>query len=148
MKKHSSLADCMNRLVFVVLILTMTFSGCVIDNEDAPLDLTPPQLVKPAIGQLMDNGCVINRVTINWDFEWAQKKGAARYHFRLRAQNALLNAVDNENITSNRYRHVINGYIGSSSTQNWTWQVRAYIRGNWTEWSTGTFNVKEVDTGC
>ena len=148
MKTNSSLYVYCSKLVVALFYITLVFSGCVIDNEDAPIDLTPPQLVKPVIGQLMDNGCVVNRVTVNWDFEWAQKQGAARYHFRLRAQNALVNAVDNENIMSTSYRHVINGYIGSNFTQNWTWQVRAYIRGNWTEWSTGTFNVKEVDTGC
>lgn len=145
-----NILTCINRngKLFTLIIMVLVFSGCVIDNEDTPLDLSPPQLIKPVTGQLMDNGCVNNRIPVNWDFEWTSKVGAVRYHFRLKAQNAIVAAVDNDNITINTYRHTINGYIAPQFTQNWTWQVRAYIRGNWTEWSTGTFNVRDLDTGC
>jgi hypothetical protein len=132
----------------VLTVMVLLFTGCVIDNEDPPVDLTPPQLLRPLAGQLLDNGCVNNRTTIQWNFSWTPKERATRYHLRLKAQNALVAAVDNENLTGTSYQHVINGYIGSSNLKNWTWQVRAYIRGNWTEWSTGTFDVKEPDLGC
>lgn len=114
----------------------------------APLG-SPPTLLSPPPGAVLDNGCFSQTDTITWDFAWSETEGASRYHLYVIHPAAQFPVIDQSSITATEYRRASIAYILNTYRLGWTWRVRAFVDGDWTAWSeVRSFDVEPVDTDC
>ncbi len=115
-----------------------------------PLTPTPTPtaltLISPEDNEILDNGRTDFLDYRVWDFDWSDVEGATRYH--LFVVNPLgLPHIDYDNITSSSYHLESQGYQTSDCLEGWTWGVRAFVNGQWNEWSdTRHFDVEPPNT--
>ena len=108
-----------------------------------------PELVSPAVGAVLDNGCSFDRSNeIQWDFDWDDVPGATAYHLIVQGAGAIYAAIDEPNIPESKYRWHRPGYIIDANSRGWRWKVRA-VDGSDTAWSTERiFHVEPNNTDC
>ena len=84
------------------------------------------------------------KVETKWTFSWSGCPAASRYHLYVIGPGAQNPIVNLDNIVGES--HVSRStHFGITSLEGWTWKVRAYVDGEWGEWSrTGVFNVSKV----
>ena len=134
-----------------------------------------PQLLSPAEGEMMDNGCTGHIEDKVWDFDWTDvgsplqvvvtssthgaatcadcftyllPNGAIDYHLFVIGPTALSPVID-RTVAESFYRYAGTGYVIDRYTHGWRWKVRARIDGEWMPWSAErTFDVEPLDTDC
>jgi hypothetical protein len=112
---------------------------------DCPVTPTPPALVSPLQGAVLDNGCLDPQPagSIEWDFDWTDVPGATAYHLYVMGATALIPVIDRASLLTSFY-HYSNpgGVIPEANRYGWAWRVRALVAGTWTAWSQEwTFDV-------
>jgi hypothetical protein len=109
-----------------------------------------PTLILPEDGEEnMDNGCRDRSDLQEWNFDWSDVPGAARYHIYVIGQNASYPVIDTIVTSSNYYNGCSGCYIIESNRFNWSWRVRAGDADSWSEWSdTSNFDVEPLDFDC
>ena len=106
-----------------------------------------PTLVSPEQGAVLDNGRSDQLNHIIWDFDWSDCEGATQYHLFVINVEAINPVIDNNAITPSSYHYASLGYIIDAFRENWSWNIRAMVEGQWGEWSpTKTFDVEPVNT--
>ena len=119
----------------------------VINFELEPIK-EPPNLISPAEGAVLDNGCDDKSNKLVWDFDWSDVRGATQYHLYVKSATAVNPVIDTE-MTTSSYHHENFSYITNSNRLNWKWKVRAYADNYWTEWSDErSFDVEPLNTDC
>ena len=105
-----------------------------------------PTLILPQANAALDNGRIDRLDNIVWDFDWSNVQYAAKYHLYVYHTGAVYPVIDNPDITDSSYHDVsIGSYI--SDIDGWKWKVKAYINGQWGEWSEiRTFSVEPANT--
>ncbi|MCI0409232.1 MAG: hypothetical protein L0191_11850, partial [Acidobacteria bacterium] len=84
------------------------------------------------------------RVGTKWSFSWSGCPAASRYHLYVKGPGAKNPIVNLDNIVGESHVDTSTHY-GIQSLEGWTWKVRAFVEGEWGDWSrTGTFNVSKV----
>lgn len=115
-----------------------------------PLTPTPTPtaltLISPEDNEILDNGRTDFMDYMVWDFDWSDVEGATRYH--LFVINPLgFPYINYDYITSSSYHLESRGYQTSDGLEGWTWGVRAFVNGQWNEWSdTRHFDVEPPNT--
>ena len=106
-----------------------------------------PQLLSPRAREVMDNGCTDRSDSIVWDFDWADIPGATEYNLYIKHKGSKYSFVDVDT-TRSSYHYVGRGsYIVNRNRFDWGWKVRAYVDGQWYDYSnTRYFNVEPVNT--
>jgi hypothetical protein len=112
----------------------------VIPDNGQTASITPPQLVYPAAGVQMPNGFYDNNYKFIWDFVWLPVTGATNYHLYVIGPNANIPLIDDYTAES-KYKKENFGYIVDNNILGWKWWVRAYVNGEWSDYSTGNFDV-------
>jgi hypothetical protein len=108
-----------------------------------------PDLITPANGEVMDNGCRDRSDGIKWDFDWSDVPGASAYYIKV-WKNPALPVVNQTNVTTSDYTHDRpKSYIINSNLTGWRWRVRAKVGGVWGRWSKlGFFRAERLNTDC
>ena len=130
------------------LILIALVTGVV--TFGAAAQQSPPTLVSPADGAVMDNGCGDRSDSMDWDFEWTAVSGAKKYHLFVKSSRAPIAAIDDGSIKTIRHEVRKRGaYAGPAAYSGWTWRVRALVGNEWTGWSEERgFSLEPVNTDC
>lgn len=117
-------------------------------STNTPLPPLIPLLGSPKEGTILDNGRADNLDDIIWDFDWSDYQGATKYHLYVTKTGAAYPVIDSDAITSSSYRYICGScYIMESVRYDWTWKVRAFVTGQWGEWSEiRTFSAEPVDS--
>src|SRR5207247_10401148 len=114
------------------------------DSTPKPLSWeTPiPALAVPAENaELPQRRLSDGRIESDWTFGWHACPGASRYHLFVIGPGALNPIVNDDSITSATYEYRRSHY-GITHREGWTWKVRAFVDGQWGEWSEErTFSV-------
>jgi hypothetical protein len=114
------------------------------------VDVLPlaPDLVSPAAGAVLDNGCSDFSDPIVRDFEWTSVPGADMYHLYVKGKNAISPVIDAD-VAGTSYHDEVAAYVIESNRFGWTWKVRAKARGVWGPWSESRlFDVEPLNTDC
>lgn len=107
-----------------------------------------PVLNTPLANATLDNGCNPSSDVISWRFDWVDFPGATMYNLYVIGSSATIPVI-NETLTYSEYLHNVNGYIGDQNCYGWIWKVRAFVDGNWGDWSEKrTFDVEPPNTDC
>jgi hypothetical protein len=139
---------------FIGLLLTaglLLISTPALNASSTPsMPAAAPQLISPASGALMDNGCSPKHDGITWDFDWSDVPGATAYHLRV-WHNPALPLINNVGIATSDFHYVSapSDYIANTNLGGWHWMVRAKVRGVWGPWSSQRFfRVEKLNTDC
>ena len=129
-------------------VLTLT-ALLALTETTRTLQISPPQLITPVNGAVMDNGCRDRSNGVTWDFDWSDVPGASAYHIRV-WKNPALPVVNKMDVaTSNYQSDSPQSYIINSNLLGWRWRVRAKRGGVWGPWSrTGVFRVERLNADC
>lgn len=108
-----------------------------------------PAIVSPVNNAVMDNGCILGIVeNAYWSFYWNSCAGATKYNLYV-ANSAVTNPALDVETTVSEYRNHNAGIIPDANRTGWTWKVRAYINGEWGDWSDSrAFEVEPINTDC
>jgi len=125
------------------LVLILTGNCKKEDTSTCPV----PTLISPKNNAILDNGCTPPEVdTIKWSFEWTGCPNATNYNLYVKHPFALYPAIDIETKESNFISSDV-GYIGDIS--NWEYKVRAFVDGEWREWSeVRIFELEQPNSDC
>ena len=100
-------------------------------------------LLSPEVGAILSNGKSAKTEEYTWAFDWADVTDATRYHLVVKGSTARIAVVDRDDIPTSEWRYTKTGVVTDAFRRNWTWKVRAFANGGWTEWSdTRTFHVE------
>ncbi len=106
-------------------------------------------LLAPAPGEVLDNGCSVAPDLIEWDFDWSDVPGAERYHLYVKGPTATIPLIDDMFVPGSQYAFERLAYIIDQNRLGWTWRVRAFVAGEWGEWTeVRTFDVEPLNTDC
>jgi hypothetical protein len=110
--------------------------------------LWAPTLLSPASGAVLDNGRSDRQDDIVWDFDWTDIASAERYHLYVKGRTAANPVINKEDISGSSYHHIRRGsYIIERFRYKRSWKVRAYVEGEWTDWSSVRyFDVEALNT--
>jgi hypothetical protein len=121
--------------------------GCDPASE-APSSSTVPELVSPAPGAVMDNGCVGGTNPFQWTFDWTDVPGADLYQLYV-TRSGMNPAIDKADLTASDFMQHDTAWILNENLDGWSWKVRARANGVWGEWSAERpFAVESVGTDC
>ena len=119
------------------------------DNADTPETVgsttssSSVKLLSPAPGAKLLNGDYTRALEHEWAFDWADVPRATKYHLFVKATKAKIPIVDRDDILQSEWKEIRRGVVGDSFLQDWGWKVRAFVDGEWTEWSdVRTFDVR------
>ena len=142
-QKRKFLSDFSGIANFPVLFF-LVFSTIV---STVQADFDDVILLSPEKGEILDNGRSDRNDAIAWDFDWEDYPDATSYQLFVIREGAT-NPVINVNANISSYQHLSEGsYIADQNRSNWTWRVRANVRGEWGDWSeTRTFDVEPLNT--
>jgi len=124
----------------------------VIKNQtttvNAKLERAIPTLISPKEGEVLDNGRYDAKDYIEWDFDWSDVKGAAKYHLYVKHTGSRYPVIDKIIYNGSRHHHRKYGsYIIENNRFNWKWKVRAFVDGQWCHWSeVRRFDVEPPNT--
>jgi hypothetical protein len=119
-------------------------------HHENEVEVCVPELIAPADGAVMDNGCWTGGDGIVWDFDWTDCEGAEKYQITLfRAGGQVVSWIDST-LTSSSYHVVSSGaYYAGQNRFNQGWRVRAKVDGKWGPWSVQrSFDVEPHDADC
>lgn len=106
-------------------------------------------LLAPENNDVLDNGCLDDIDLIEWDFDWSDVSRVQYYNLYVKsvlAQNPLINDLTIPGIQSS-YHYTGRGRIPFPS--DWFWRVRAFVDGEWSEWSEERyFTCEDPDILC
>jgi hypothetical protein len=110
---------------------------------------SPPGLLTPADGAVLDNSCLSGSDAMVWEFDWSDVPGATAYELYVRQSTATAPAIDASDVTTSSYRREATGYVSPGKLDGWEWRVRAQVGGAYQDWSaTRRFSVEPLDTDC
>lgn len=141
-------------MALAVLIIAVVMSAC--DRTVDPIaptiselrSPTIPELIAPAEGAILDNGCLDQSDAIIWEFDWSDVEHATAYHLFVKGQNAIYPVIDRA-VGESRFRHESIGYIIARHQVGWRWRVRARIGEDWMDWTEErTFDVEPLNSDC
>lgn len=129
-------------------VLTLT-ALLALSEATRTFQISPPKLLTPVNGAVMDNGCSDKSNGITWDFDWSDVPGASAYHIRV-WKNPALPVVNKMDVATSNYQDDSpQSYIINSNRLGWRWRVRARRGGVWGPWSRiGVFIVEPLNTDC
>lgn len=108
---------------------------------------TPPEKFIPAQNEVLDNGRTDNKDPMIWAFDWPDVENATRYHLYVKGANASIPAINKTDLEESKYLKHTNSVIYERHRRGWSWKVRAFVDGEWREWSeVRTFDVEPADT--
>lgn len=111
-------------------------------SEDAPADQ-----FSPAQNEVLDNGRSDSKDPMIWAFDWPDVENATRYHLYVKGANASIPVINKDDLEESTYLKFTNGVIYERHRKGWTWKVRAFVDGEWGEWSeVRTFDVEPANT--
>jgi hypothetical protein len=138
-----------NLLPAAMLIAAQVATGSCGGMTTTQPEPSPPGLLAPADGAVLDNGCVSASDPLVWEFDWSDVPGATAYELYVRQFTATAPAIDATDVTTSSYRREAMGYIGPVKLEGWEWRVRAKVDGADQDWSaTRRFSVEPLDTDC
>ncbi|MGH7741152.1 MAG: hypothetical protein ACRENS_03935 [Candidatus Eiseniibacteriota bacterium] len=107
-------------------------------------------LVTPLPAALMDNGCSGRNNPIHWEFDWTDCLESTAYHLHVQSATASVAIVDDSTLTTSSYvLNLPDSYITSAYLLDWRWRARAFVNGEWGEWTAErSFDVEALDTDC
>lgn len=130
--------------LLVPLLTTLLFMVC--EKEQVK---SVPELLSPSNGVILDNSCEDLSNEMTWEFDWEDFPGASRYHLFVMHRGSAFPAINSEIVISEFTSTGTGGYIVDQNLTNWFWRVRAFVDGNWTEWSEErSFKVEPLNTDC
>ena len=112
--------------------------GCEFDQREvaAPPGLSPPSLISPTNGSVLDNNCQDRSDSIEWDFDWSDVSGATKYQIYVIHEGAQLPVINEIALSSSYHSSRPGSYIADANRFNWAWKVRAgNDTGQWSSWS-------------
>jgi hypothetical protein len=114
------------------------------------VDPLVPVHLEPAPGAVMDNGCGGAPVDpIDWTFRWGTCREATRYNLFVKLPTAANPTINIETSDTTYRSSGVGGIIAPGNDKGWTWQIRAFRKGAWTEFSSARlFDVELVNTDC
>jgi eukaryotic-like serine/threonine-protein kinase len=102
-----------------------------------------PKLLSPEVGAILSNGISMKTEDYTWTFDWADVTDATRYHLVVNGATASIAVIDRSDIPASEWKFTRKGFVSDAFLRNWTWKVRAFVNGDWAEWSdTRTFHVE------
>jgi len=114
----------------------LTMTSQALTNQAPIATSCIPQLISPMQGAVLDNGRFDKMDDIIWDFDWGDCPNTSMYHLYVIHTGATIPVIDTNNTNNSSYHHVCSQcYIADNNRNGWTWKVRAYINGQWGEWS-------------
>lgn len=133
-------------MALAVLMVTAVMSAC--DGVADPSDPTIPELIAPAQGAILDNGCLDQSDAIIWDFDWSDVQHATEYYLVVSGPNAIYPLIDRVAGESGFHYEQV-AYIIPRHQPGWRWRVRARIGEDWMEWTEErTFDVEPLNSDC
>jgi hypothetical protein len=151
-------------IILAIILIAFSFMGCETSAEDIksegnsqsnssitnnPPAASGPTLFFPTINDLLDNGCLDKSDPIDWKFSWQSVQDAEAYHLYVKGYNAIYPVIDKDFITQNEFHYNCDAcYITDYNAKQWTWKVRVKVKGNWSEWSSSSFDVENINTDC
>lgn len=124
-------------------------------NSDAALkttfriyvtDSNIPQLISPRNFANLENAQQQNDWFGRWTFNWSDVDGAEYYNIYLENASYSTPALDLKNIDESYYEFGFYCIGGYKSLDSWSWKVRAFVKGEWSDWSeTWYLDVEAVD---
>ncbi|MCH9031077.1 MAG: leucine-rich repeat domain-containing protein [candidate division Zixibacteria bacterium] len=113
--------------------------------------VSPPILLSPENGDVLDNSCNDGEVTsdsVIWNFDWSDVSGATVYELFIK-NNAAQNPVIDTFISPSSFHSSLGGFISNANLLDWRWKVRAMVGGVWSAFSPErTFDVEPLNTDC
>lgn len=126
------------------LVVVLALVAC--NSESAP-DPSVPQLVAPASGAVLDNGCVPGVDSVVWDFDWSDVAGATEYQLYVRNASSVFAMINDSTLTQSSFHFSQDTY--TPNTTDWVWWVRARVDGTFRAWAgPRDFVVEEPNTDC
>ncbi len=110
---------------------------CVLCEQECETT-TIPELISPEDGALMDNGRYDISDSVDWIFSWSPIAEAKKYNLFVMhtgSINPFVNNLDIDDTTYDNIDYDCNGYVPEENRLDWYWRVRAYIDGQWGDWS-------------
>jgi len=110
-----------------------------------------PELVSPAEGAVLDNGCESKTDPVEWDFSWGAMAGPIEYNLHVAHAGSTLPVINQAAIYTTSFHYSGTGYIIDANRFNWRWKVRArlILTDSWTNWSKErSFDVEPLNTDC
>lgn len=141
--------DALYGSLHVTLQLTDDRGNLITANTDDVIQACAIQLLTPAPGAVMDNGCTNRENGIRWEFDWSDCSDAQFYGFYLQQRGTLEPRVDARNLTTSSFTVLESGFVFEEARTGWFWKVRSRINGVWSNWSPEReFEVEPVNTDC
>jgi uncharacterized protein (TIGR02145 family) len=141
----------------VTLTATNSAGSDIETNNITVSERCIPLLISPENNAELDNSCTLNGSdisdNISWFFDWNDCAGATRYNLYVIGRDAIIPAIDIETQSSEYSSFSTGSYIGDLNGDvhriGWRWRVRAFVNGEWGEWSNErTFDVEPLNTDC
>jgi hypothetical protein len=110
---------------------------------------TIPELLSPAAGATLDNGCNSAQDDMVWDFDWSDVPNAAKFHLIVRKKDAVSPVIDV--ITNESFYHGVSsgGYVFDRNRYEWEWKVQAEVDGRFGAFSkVRKFDIEPINSDC
>jgi len=143
-------------LAFVFLFLCLCFMHCSKDGhadlevEDGvdTTEICVPELITPASGAELDNGCAGGADPLIWSFDWESCENSD-YNLVVWSSGDTLPLIDVWLDDSEYVYNKPSSYIADSNRYGWTWKVRAAVDGMEGPWSEEReFSVEPAGRDC
>ena len=95
---------------------------------------TIPNLSSPSDAAMLDNGRMDGLNGIEWDFSWNTVVGASSYQLYVKEISSSVPIINISSLNQALYHFESSDWIANSANQ-FTWKVRAYVNGQWGDWS-------------
>lgn len=103
-----------------------------------------PQLLAPRAGAVLANGSKGGKGKYEWEFSWSRVAGATEYHLYVNGPKAKFPVINHNDLKQTTFVYS-GGYVINQNRRNWHWKVRAFVNGEWGDWSQGRrFDVKPL----
>lgn len=133
------------RLLSAILLIALVLVSCQ-KEEYSITFLNTVDLIAPASGAVMDNGCSDNTESVDWYFEWEYVPVAEQYQLSVESKDGSVVAM-NVTTTSSSQSYICSGCYYDQT--DWIWKVRVMVAGEWGPWTTSQpFTLEPVGTDC
>lgn len=118
-------------------------NACSLTDEPEPPLSCVPLLLSPDEGAIMPNGeidsngkCTVGRTSLARveEFDWTDVPGATMYHLYVKGTTATYPWIDIDTPQS-WYQKQQGGCVYDENRFNWIWKVKAYVNGQWCDYS-------------
>jgi hypothetical protein len=133
------------RLPSATLLILLLSVSCQ-KEEYSITFLNQIELIAPASGAVMDNGCSVNMESVDWYFEWTYVPIAQQYELYVESKDGSVLVMDVTTYSTSQ------SYSCSGCSfyhTDWIWKIRVMVGGEWQPWShSQPFTLEPVDTDC